>query len=380
MRAAAISASGSPRHSQLVTGLALGLVMGLVAVLLLAIIGATVGAAGLAVGLLLAFLPVLPVLSTFLWIDRYEPEPRGYIVFCLVWGASVAALLALLLNKASVTVITAAGGSGREVVAVWVAPWLEEAAKGAAVVLVLLLRRQEFDGIIDGIVMAGLAGLGFAFMENILYFGRAFTTGQADHGPLGGIFLVGLVFALRAVFAPFAHPMFTAAFGVGLGLAAMHGPSWRRVAAAVLGFLVAVLLHVLWNLSVVRGLDGFVTAYILVMVPVFAAFVGLVLWARQREQAIIAEQLPAYAAAGWLDADEVPALASLPARQRARLLAGQTRGRRAAAAAKEYQHTATELAFLRHRAGRGTAGADFVRHECDLLLALGRHRAILARG
>jgi RsiW-degrading membrane proteinase PrsW (M82 family) len=378
MRAATSSAGGSPRRSQIVTGLALGLVMALIALVLLAIIGATVGTAGLVVGLLLAFVPVLPVLSTFLWIDRYEPEPRGYIVFCLVWGASVAALIALLANKASVTLVTAAGGSGRDIVAVWVAPWLEEAAKGAAVVLVLLLRRQEFDGIIDGIVMAGLTGLGFAFMENILYFGRAFTTGQADHGPIGGIFLVGLVFGMRAIFAPFAHPMFTAAFGVGLGLAAHAVGTPRRVAFAALGFLIAVLLHSLWNFSVVGGLRGFVTAYVLVMLPVFATFVWLVLWARRREQVIIAEQLPAYAAAGWLDAAEVPALASLPARQRARLLAGQTRGHRAAVAAKEYQHTATELAFLRHRASRGAGGADFVGHERDLLLALGRHRAILA--
>jgi RsiW-degrading membrane proteinase PrsW (M82 family) len=374
-RAAAVPDPASRRDSQLAAGLAFGLVMGLVAVLLLAIIGRSVGAGGLVVGVLLAFVPVLPVLSTFLWVDRYEPEPRGYIVFSLVWGASVAALLALLVNKASITLLSASGG--REVAAVWVAPWFEEAAKGAAVVLVLLLRRREFDGVVDGIVMAGLSGLGFAFMENILYFGRAFTTGKADHGPIGGIFLVGVVFTLRAVFAPFAHPMFTAAFGVGLGLAAQAARPWQRVVAPALGFLTAVVLHAAWNLSVVSGLRGFVTAYIVVMVPVFLAFVGLVLWARRREQGIIARQLPAYAAAGWLTAGEVPTLASLAARQRMRLLAGRTGGRRAATAAKAYQHVATELAFLRHRASRGMAGVEFPEHERDLLLALEHHRAVL---
>jgi RsiW-degrading membrane proteinase PrsW (M82 family) len=367
----------SERSAQIATALWLGLAMGLFAVILLAIIGEAVGAAGFGVGLLLAFVPVLPALYTFLWIDRYEPEPRRYIIFCLVWGASVAALIAFLANKASITLITAVGGSGKEVAAVWVAPWFEEAAKGTAVALVLLRRRHEFDGIIDGIVMAGLSGLGFAFMENILYFGRAFSVGQGDNGAVSGLFLVGAVFTVRAVFAPFAHPMFTAAFGVGLGMAAHAPQSPRRIMAPAIGFICAVLLHAIWNMSVVSGLRGFVTAYVMVMVPVFAAFVWLILWARRREQCIIAEQLPAYAEAGWLDPAEVPALASLPARQRAHLLANRTSGRRAAAAAKDYQHTATNLAFLRHRASHGAIGADFVQHERRLLLALEQHRALL---
>lgn len=369
----------SQRHSQLLAGVAIGLLMGILAVVLLIIIGSSVGGTALLVGLLLAFVPVLPVLSTFLWIDRYEPEPRGFIVFSVVWGASVAALLALLANKASITVISAAWGSnGRDITAVWVAPWIEEAAKGAAVVLVWVLRRREFDGVIDGIVIAGLSGLGFAFMENILYFGRAFATGQAGHGSVGGVFLVGAVFMLRAVFAPFAHPMFTAAFGVGLGLAAQSTRRWPQVTAPVLGFLGAVALHVGWNYSVATGLRGFVTAYVVVMAPVFLAFVGLVMWERRREQAIITRHLPAYVAAGWFSAAEVRQIASLQARQWAHRSAARAKGRRAATAAKEYHHVATELAFLRHRACRGTAGADFQEHERDLLVTLNRQRAALS--
>ena len=43
----------------------------------------------------------------------------------------------------------------------------------------LIFRRREFDGIVDGIVYAGLVAAGFAFTENILYFGRAFAE-EAD--------------------------------------------------------------------------------------------------------------------------------------------------------------------------------------------------------
>jgi RsiW-degrading membrane proteinase PrsW (M82 family) len=165
---------------------------------------------------------------------------------------------------------------------VWVVPCIEEAAKGAVVVLVLLLRRHKINGIVDGIVISGLSGLGFACMENI------FEKVDSDHGHVSGVFVVGMVFAVRAVLAPFAHPMFTAAFGIGLGLAAQHTRSWRKAAAPALGFLVAVGLHGVWNLSVVQGPGSFVTAYGLVMAPVFAAYVWLILWARRRDRANIA--------------------------------------------------------------------------------------------
>ena len=33
---------------------------------------------------------------------------------------------------------------------------------------------RPFDGVVDGIVYAGMAGIGFAFVENILYLGRSF--------------------------------------------------------------------------------------------------------------------------------------------------------------------------------------------------------------
>src|SRR5205809_319359 len=80
----------------------------------------------------------------------------------------------------------------------------------------LLFRRREFDGVVDGIVLAGLSGLGFAFTENVLYFGRAFLAGQ-EQSLTTGFFAVGFTFVLRGVLSPFAHPLFTAMTGIGLG-------------------------------------------------------------------------------------------------------------------------------------------------------------------
>ena len=112
----------------------------------------------------------------FLWVDRWEPEPPRTLLFAFLWGACVAALSALLINSSAVLVADAVlgQGSGDVLGASVIAPIVEEGVKGAFVVGLLIFRRREFDGIVDGIVYAGLVGAGFAFTENILYMGRAF--------------------------------------------------------------------------------------------------------------------------------------------------------------------------------------------------------------
>ena len=48
--------------------------------------------------------------------------------------------------------------------------------------LLLWWRRNELDGILDGIVYAGMVGIGFAFIENILYLAAAYN-GADGVGP-----------------------------------------------------------------------------------------------------------------------------------------------------------------------------------------------------
>jgi hypothetical protein len=38
----------------------------------------------------LAALPVGPLVGAYLWLDRYEPEPRRLLAFGLLWGSSSA--------------------------------------------------------------------------------------------------------------------------------------------------------------------------------------------------------------------------------------------------------------------------------------------------
>ena len=55
--------------------------------------------------------------------------------------------------------------------------------KGLLVLLVWWFRRREFDGIIDGMVYAGVVAAGFAFTENIQYLGMAYDQAVTRRSP-----------------------------------------------------------------------------------------------------------------------------------------------------------------------------------------------------
>ena len=354
--------------------------MALSGLLILAAVTSSTGVLGFLIGVCLALLPLPLVLAAFRWVDRYEPEPRGLLAFAFFWGATVAALVSAALNTATTMVIAGTGSpeEGMAATAVLVAPWVEEGAKAGAVLAVFLFRRREFDGIVDGIVIAGLTGVGFAFTENILYFGRAFLAGSEELGLSGGFFAAGLTFLLRGVLSPFAHPLFTVLTGIGFGLAARAGSGLVRWVAPVAGYLAAVLLHGVWNYSAVGGLGAFLTGYALIMVPAFALVVAIAAWSRRREGATVAGRLPAYVRAGWLASEDVDMLASLSGRRRAVTWASGRYGERGGRALRAFQLAATELAFLRDRAERGRADADFQQRERRLLAELARTRAAVA--
>jgi protease PrsW len=316
------------------------------------------GVLGLVTGAVLAAIPVFPVVATFLWLDRYEAEPPSLLALAFAWGAGVATFGALVINTASLVAIKSAGGD-LTTTAVFVAPFVEEAFKGSAVLLILVLRRKEFDGVVDGIVYAGMAGIGFAFVENVLYLGRALS----ETGSTGTVF----TFVLRCVVSPFAHPLFTAATGIGIGLAVRSRNPLVKIAAPVLGYCVAVLLHGAWNLSAASGLAGFASAYVLLQVPVFIAFATLAIVARRREGHLVARHLAVYGSTGWLTPAEVAMLSSLPARRDARNWAARTGGQDARRAMRDFQELGSELAFLRERMARGTAADDAPTQEYAML-------------
>ena len=217
------------------------------AVVMLLVIALSGAPSTLLLATTLAALPVVPLVGCYLWLDRYEPEPRSLLALGLLWGACVATAAAILVQGIGGLVV---GFTEAAALAV-VAPVTEELAKGLFLVMLLWWRRGELDGVLDGIVYAGMVGIGFAFTENILYLAAAYD-GTDGLGP-GGTESLTATFVVRCLVSPFAHPLFTTFIGIGVGLAVTSRSPLVRLGAPLAGYVVAVVAHGLWNGATVFG-------------------------------------------------------------------------------------------------------------------------------
>jgi RsiW-degrading membrane proteinase PrsW (M82 family) len=325
------------------------LVVALCGLFLFGLATARVGWLAVAIGVVAALVPVGVVVAGFLWVDRWEPEPAKLLLAAFAWGACIATITALLINSGAEAVgdMLLGSGAGSKVSALVSAPLVEEAAKGAFVLFIFWRRSSEFDGIVDGIVYAGFSAAGFAFTENIYYFGRAFADYGFGNGANAGVLAA---FFLRGVLSPFTHPLFGVMTGIGFGVAARTTQKAVRILAPLGGYLVAVCLHALWNSSaILGGSKAFLTVYFLIMVPLFIGVSYVIVLQRRREQRIVAAALPKMAAARWIAPSEVELLGSLSGRRAWRRQARRESGRAAAKAVGQYQASVTELAFLRRQ-------------------------------
>ncbi len=323
------------------------------ALLMLAVLALS-GAPGimlLATGL--AALPVGPLVAAYLWLDRYEPEPKALLLLGLLWGAFVATVAALVVQGVGGFLV---GWTDTTSLAV-VAPVTEEASKGLFLLLLLWWRRAELDGILDGLVYAGMVGIGFAFTENILYLAAAY--GGTDMMAPGGLAGVTTTFVVRCVFSPFAHPLFTAFAGIGIGLAVTTRNPAVRWLAPIGGYVCAVVAHAVWNGSTVFGFGSFLVAYLVLMAPALLGLACLAVWARGTERRMLAAALEDAAGRGLIPATDIGWVVDLRARRLARRHAKQVGGAAAEKAVIDYQQAAIELGFLHHRLLRGTPPRDW---------------------
>jgi len=286
--------------------LALGGVLGL-----LVLMGVTfeLGLGPALLGTSVAFFPAPFYLALWLWLDRYDPEPAWILAGCLFWGAGAATFLAGIVNDvfgATVFSLTHSKSLAQLLAGSVSAPLAEEAAKGLAVLLIYLVLRQEFDGVLDGIVYAGVVALGFAAVENVLYYGRV----VAKEGAPG----LAIVFFLRGVLGPFSHAVFTSMTGIGCGLARVSHQPLVRLLAPVGGYLGAAALHSAWNTMASLAGAGFLLLYVLVWVPLFIAFMAAVVAMGTRESRLVQRMLAREVDVGLLTTDDLARLGSWPRR------------------------------------------------------------------
>jgi RsiW-degrading membrane proteinase PrsW (M82 family) len=189
--------------------------------------------------------------------DLYEREPISLLGLMTVWGAVGATTLSAVGNTVvrNWLPVDVAAVFGRAIYA----PTVEEVAKGLALVVFLIISVRargrfgipRFEGVTDGIVYGAAIGLGFAFTEDILYL----LVGASQRGLEEGF--VGYL-ARRDFFGivMLRHAIYTATFGVGLGLATWTRNTAARFLFPLLGLVAAFGMHAFNNgwarLSLVR--------------------------------------------------------------------------------------------------------------------------------
>lgn len=292
---------------QIAIGLTLGFII-LFAIFLIML--NELGIAGTLVGAIFALFPAPFYLFVYLWMDRYDPEPGWALAGAFGWGALVAIFIAFGFNLFFTILLSIFHESGATdfLSAALVAPVVEEMIKGIGVILFWLLLKTEFDDIVDGIVYAGVIALGFATVENILYYGRGFL----NDGWAG----LAVVWVLRGMLSPFSHAFFTAMTGIGCGLARESHIRSHRVIFPLAGLFLAIVFHSAWNtLAMVSG-SKFLLIYALVWVPLFLFFLVFIILLVRREGRIIRRMLEQEVLRGALTRNDVELIASFWGRLR----------------------------------------------------------------
>lgn len=329
----------------LILAILIALILGL---LVLLVIGIETGPVGLILGFLTATIPVPLYIVLVLWIDRYEGEPLWMLTTAFFWGALFASFFAFLVNTSGaliVNVLTESANAAEAYAAVISAPIVEEVGKAVILFIFFFWKKDEFDGVIDGIVYASMAGLGFAMTENILYYGNAAAKS-------GGILTATVI--VRGFFAPFSHPLFTSLTGIGLGLARQSTSVAIKVVTPIVGLLMAIFMHSIWNASAVFGGGGvFLLTYIVVMVPAFFIMLTVIALALRREGQVVRQFLVTDIERGLLTREEYERLCSITGRMGSSFTALSQTGVKGWQTRRRFNQLASELAFHRSRVSRG---------------------------
>ena len=342
---------------------------------------------GLWLGLLAALLPTLGYAWLVISFDRYEREPWRNMLGAFGWGAVVATLFSILLSDLADRVLSATLGArlGDALALTIGSPIIEESLKGLALLGLLLLFRHEFDGVLDGLVYGALIGLGFAMTENVLYLGQAYIA--------GGLGALGQLFIAREIFGGLGHALYSGTLGAAVGWArARYGRGTARFVVPLLGWVLAIGQHSLWNLGAsaiaarrdpTAPLLGLVAIQTLCfIVPGLGILAFIAVRSGRAESHILHEQLADEVENGVLTPDEYACLSVGRQRHLALFAALREGGIRRWSLQQRFFQAAAELALCKHHncqgevLGQDSAWAPEATYRAQLAIL----RAALARG
>lgn len=316
-----------------------------------------------------AAITVIPLTLLFLWADRFRPQRLWVWVMTFGWGACVATFAAAQLNTwaaAHLSIIGDGDPATAARAAIYVAPFVEESMKATVLFWLAILMRYQWVSRLSGIVLAGLSGAAFAFVENILYYGRVYRYAAQTFGQVEPEVALRHLFIQRGLMTGFAHPLFTSMTGIGLAIALRSKSKLVRVVAPLAGFCAAAFLHMAFNAtaSLVQGTQ-LLLMWVLAL-GLLATLIGFIIRQLFSEGRLIRERLTDYVRLGWLPDGDPTAFSQLRTRMKAWWHA-LFLGPRALLATIRMQRAETELAYLRDAITRGLVSQAGLLREKELL-------------
>jgi RsiW-degrading membrane proteinase PrsW (M82 family) len=241
------------------------------------------------VSILLMTVIALPAIVLISRLNRFEPEPIPMMVCALLWGGLVAYFFSGVANNAMLGGVQKLLGprAFTDWAAAIVAPANEEYYKTIGLLVLFLIARREFRGVMDGLVYGAMIGLGFQAVEDVQYFIEAARLAGAG----GQISAVVGTFVVRVLIAGlYSHTLFTGLVGAGFAylVTRLDRPVARRVLVFAGLLLAGWGAHFVWNSPLFSpiapgdSLLSFVALALLKGVPFLALLVLLTIHARRR--------------------------------------------------------------------------------------------------
>jgi RsiW-degrading membrane proteinase PrsW (M82 family) len=180
-------------------------------------------------------------------LDRNKKGSWRLVLVATAWGAIVSTSFAFWAETLWDLSFTSNLLPGPAVVTsnAYSAGIFEEAAKGVAVLLLYLVMRDEFGGVVSGIIYGAAVGLGFNFMESIAYMTHYYAL-YASQGT-GTSAAIGMWYGRQVIGLFLGHAAYTALIGAGIGVARQLPRVRQRVLVIACGFLAAIAAHFAWD-------------------------------------------------------------------------------------------------------------------------------------
>lgn len=157
----------------------------------------------IATSLFLALIPAILWMFLYYYKDYTDPEPKKIITQTFLLGAFFA--LPFLGLRYILQLLPELSALVSGVIGIIIFAAMEEIVKLSASIMIVSHNKIDFNQIIDGVVYAVSAALGFAFIENIIYFSNFITSGGQN---------LLFVTVFRSLGTMLAHTLFSAIAGL----------------------------------------------------------------------------------------------------------------------------------------------------------------------